>query len=167
MTWKEKQHVIDRVYAHFCGHSTYKDIKQLLQRNNLWYEQSNSYQSQILETCQHCSIVAPPSGMRPVSLSSMSLLLNGVLCVDHLYLGRATVVHVMDSVTRYSTGCVVETPNMASAINAFDTTWISQFWSPGAVVADKAFQNSEFIDYLKVQDIKIHSIPIDATTRTF
>ena len=160
LKWKEEQHVIDPVHEHVCGHSTYKDIKLLLQRNKLWDEQCNSYLSHILETCQHCLIITPPSGMRPVSLRTMSRGFNDVVCVDHMDLAKATLFHVMDAVSRYSSGCVVDTPNMEPAIDAFDSTWISQFWSPGAVVADKAFQNSEFTEYLQAQHIKIHPIPL-------
>lgn len=52
-----------------------------------------------------------------VSLSSMSREFNQLVCVDHMFLDEFKVFHIMDSVTRYSSGVVVPDTTMRMHIN--------------------------------------------------
>lgn len=158
-TWKEQRRILDRVRSHVCGHSSYQDMKLLLQRNGLWDTQIQDYLLQMIEKCDHCALVSPSDNTIKVSLSSMTRGFNDLVCVDHLYLDRITVMHVMDATTRYSAGSVVSSPNTADTITVFEAVWIAQFWAPSHVLGDNAFSNNEFKQYLDSHGITFRSIP--------
>lgn len=101
-SWKTIKHIVDKVHRHVCGHSPYSDIKLLLIRNEFWNETVERYLSEIVEKCSGCRHMSLLVGTRKVSLSSMSRSFNELVCVDHFYLNDICVLHVMDSVTRYS-----------------------------------------------------------------
>lgn len=150
--------IIDRVHRHACGHSNFEDIKLLLERNKIWTSDYAKYLSHLLEECQHCAVTKTPSGSRPVSLSSMSRIFNDVVCLDHFFPDNLDVLHIMDAQTRYSAGSIVPSTSMSHAIPVFESQWMSQFWPPDAVQADKAFDNNEFQQYLKVYDVSFRPI---------
>ena len=139
---------VDKVHRHVCGNSTFDDIKVLLDRNGLWTEDCAEYLSKLLESCEHCHAVRKPQKPRTVFLNILNREFNEVVFVDHMFLDDLIVFHVMDSKTRYYTGVVVESTSMSYAIAAFDSCWLSLFWSPVSVQADKAFQNDAFNEYL-------------------
>lgn len=65
----------------------------------------------------------------------------------------------MDLVYRFSTVDVVETANLQDAVVAFEASWISQFWYPDALQADKAFQVGDFRKYADEIGISIREVP--------
>lgn len=134
LKWPEKQKIIDKVHKHVCGHSTYADMKIVLQKNKLWDEQCGRYLKTKTESCEHCILFRPPEGSRKVSLGSLSRNFNDITCIDHLFLDQLAVCHSMDSVTRYSAGAVVDWPNMENLITVLDAHCISPFWSPNSIV---------------------------------
>lgn len=159
LSWNDKKNIINRVHKHTCGHSNYKDIKLLLQRNKIWDENCVGFLSYLLESCPHCAVVSQPSRNRTVSLRSMSSNFNDVVCVDHFFLNNMDVFHAMDYHTRYSAGTIVESPNMEYAIQFLEAGWISPFWTPAAIRGDQAFNNSIFLGYLSSHSIYFQPIP--------
>eukprot|EP00171_Calliarthron_tuberculosum_P001315 IDg1315t1 len=158
-TWKETKMIIDKVHRHVCGHSTYTDMKILLDRNGLLTAEAQKYLSRTLEKCTSCSTTHEPKQARKVSLSSMSRAFNNVVCIDHFHLDDYRVCHIMDSVTRYSVGKVVSTTSMIEAIEAFESHWISAFWTPDQCLFDQAFNNDIFKNYLLKLNISPRAIP--------
>ena len=145
--------IIDIVHRHVCGHSSYNDIKTLLDRNGIWNEDTKRYLAQTIETCKSCKHTSEPTGMRKVSLSSMSREFNDLVCVDHLFIDRACIFHAMDSASRYSVGTLVPDTSMLQAVTAFEAHWVSQFWAPTKVLFDPGFKGIELTKYL--QDVGI------------
>ena len=111
---------MDKVHKHACGHSTYLDIKVLLERNLLWNGQVDKYLQSVLENCTACVTTAKPKGARKVSLSAMTRSFNEVVCVDHMFLDQYSVMHIMDAASRYSVGAVVEDTSMQKVVLVFD-----------------------------------------------
>ena len=157
--WAELKAIVDKVHHHVCGHSNYHDIQILLDRNGLWNADVRKYLSTVLYTCSSCTVVQEPKGRRPVSLSSMSRDFNQLVCVDHLFVDSHKVFYCMDSVTRYSAGCVVTDTTMQASISTFDLHWITPFWIPQTVLFDQAFNNTEFTAYLSCLGINSRPIP--------
>ena len=65
----------------------------------------------------------------------------------------------MDVATRFSTGSIVDSTSMKSAIFQIELTWISQFWPPTAIQADGAFVNDEFKAFLNQYGIEFRPVP--------
>lgn len=157
--WKEAKRVIDRVHRHVCGHSTFSDMKLLLQRNDLWSEAIEKYLLKTIETCTNCKATSDPKPARKVSLSTLNRSFNDKICIDHMFLGDNAVIHIMGSTVRYSVGMIVPDTSMQHAICALESQWISQFWMPGGVIFDQAFDNSIFRSYLNKCDIEPIALP--------
>ena len=157
--WSEIKKIVDKVHKHVCGHASYTDIKTLLERNKLWNPAVHKYLSTTVERCPSCNVTAEPKQERQVSLSTLNRSLNDVVCIDHLFLGNCSVIHIMDTATRYSVGQVVPDTSMTAAVLAFEAGWISQFWAPSNVVFDRAFENEEFRRYLSLHEISARDIP--------
>eukprot|EP00171_Calliarthron_tuberculosum_P022021 IDg22021t1 len=157
--WSTKKKVIDKVHRHVCGHSSFNDIKILLERNGMWCSSVQKYLCSVLETCSYCKTTSEPKPSRKVSLSSMSRTFNKVVCIDHLFLRENRVFHAMDSTTRYSAGTDVQDMSMLASIVAFESQWISQFWIPETVLADKAFDNDMFKSFTSKYGIKLKILP--------
>eukprot|EP00737_Agarophyton_chilense_P004521 gb/GEZJ01005755.1/.p1 GENE.gb/GEZJ01005755.1/~~gb/GEZJ01005755.1/.p1 ORF type:complete len:279 (-),score=33.01 gb/GEZJ01005755.1/:824-1660(-) len=68
-------------------------------------------------------------------------------------------MHLMDLITRYSSALVVTSTSLTEAIFAFEASWLSQFWYPDSIRADKAFQVGSFKRYAKKLGIPIHRVP--------
>eukprot|EP00171_Calliarthron_tuberculosum_P017605 IDg17605t1 len=62
--WAELKKIVDKVHKHVCGHSSYSDIKILLQRNNLWNHEVMKYLSEQIETCGKCATTSLPKQSR-------------------------------------------------------------------------------------------------------
>lgn len=157
--WKDLKNIVDKVHKHVCGHSTYSDIKILLERNELWNAHVDKYLQRTLEECTACRTTARPKTDWKVSLSPMSRSFNEVVCVDHMFLDQHCVMHIMDTASRYSVGAVVQDTSMREAILVFDAHWLTPFWTPLTVAYDRAFKNSIFAEYLRQQDIEARPLP--------
>lgn len=88
----------------------------------------------------------------------MSRTFNDIVCIDHLFLEQHDVIHFMDAQTRYSSGLLVPTTNMRDAIYGFETKWKAEFWPPDCVQGDKAFSNTDFKNYLKLNDVSFRLV---------
>lgn len=64
----------------------------------------------------------------------------------------------MDLVSRYSSAHVVTSINLKEAVIAFEAPWVSQFWYPDSIRADKAFQVGTFKEYAEKLYIPIHPV---------
>ena len=151
-SWKMVKHTVDKVHKHVCGHAPYSDIKLLLYRNNFWNDSVERYLNDLVEKCSGCRRTSLPEGTRKFSLSSMSRYFN-VVCVDHFFLHGLCMFHAMDSVTRYSACSIVPDTKLSSAVLAFESCWVNQFWPPTTVVGDVAFGHDEFKQFLTTLDI--------------
>lgn len=49
--------------------------------------------------------------------------------------------------------------SLQSSIYAFESYWVSQFWTPGSVHADDAFNRRAFLDYLAEHDMDMWAVP--------
>ena len=157
--WPEVKKIVNKVHKHVCGHSTYSDIKTLLERNKLWNEEVQNYLTHILEACTACSTTSKPKPTRKVSLSALTRDFNNVVCIDHFHLGDSRVLHIMDSVSRYSVGEVVDNTSMIQAIPLFESLCITPFRVPEDVLFDPAFDNTDFKDCLTSHGINARPIP--------
>lgn len=157
--WSNRQRIIDRVQNHVCGHSTYSDMRTLLERNKPWDENTQKYLFQLVSNCMHCSATSTPPPNRRVFLASLSREINEVLCIDHFFLDSLTVFHCMDVATHFSAGSIVESTSMESAIHSIELIWFSQFWTPSFFQADGTFQNDQFKPFLKRYEIELRPVP--------
>ena len=157
--WSKVKGIVDKVHKHVCGHATLTDIRILLERNDMWNAAVEEYVSQLLQRCRSCRATAPPQPSRKVSISSLSKSLNEVVCVDHFYLENFRLFHAMDLTTRFSAAYVVSTASMDDSVMAFEACWLSQFWIPESVRADKSFLCGSFESFCDSRDIKISPVP--------
>ncbi len=96
------------------------DMKTLLERNNLWNHEVETYLNRIVNSCSNCARCYEPKQARKVSLSSLNRSFNDVSCIDNFHLGNMRICHIMHAATRYSVGAVVSDTGMESAINVLD-----------------------------------------------
>lgn len=83
-----------------------------------------------------------------------------MLCLDHIYLGSVRLFHAMEHSTRFSAAYLFQDASMDQAVIGFQSCWISQFWLPSTVRADKAFMVGSFRQFCKDRDIKLAPIPL-------
>lgn len=159
LPWKDVKRTIDKVHTHVCGHANYTDFKLLLQRNNMWNEQVDTYVTNIISNCPSCNSTAHPQPKRMVSISTLSKKFNQILCVDHFYLDDVCSVHFMDLVSRFSTAQIVENTNQHDVVPPFESTWIPHFWYPESIRGDQAFGQGSFFKYMKSIDIIFELVP--------
>ena len=114
---EKRKLIIDKVHNHVFGHSSFTDIKSLLERNGIWNDDAHKCLSTIIETCSSCNETSLPKQARKVLISSMSREFNEVVCIDHLFLDEVPVFHAKDSVTRYSVGTIVPDTKLLHAIS--------------------------------------------------
>lgn len=159
LSCSDTKKIVDKIHRHVCGHSSYSDIKILLERDGIWNETVAKYLAGTIDSCSACRATALPKPTRKVSLSSMSREFNSLVCIDHFYLDELCVFHVMDSVTRYSVGSCMPDTTMYSSILAFESGWMSEFWTPNSVLYDPAFKNEEFQSWIAGYEISARPIP--------
>ena len=156
---KKTQRLIDKVHKHVCGHSNYRDIQPLLERNNIWSEECKKYLTDILETCPGCHATELPSQPRTVSIANLSRDFNQLVFVDHFFQDELSVFHVIDAKSTYSSGSVVNSLSLSDAVASFETSWMSQFWAPVQCQGDQAFTGPEFQEYLKAMGTEFRASP--------
>lgn len=66
-----------------------------------------------------------PEPSRIVSLGSVFRNFNDLLNVDHVYLAKNIVFHLISNVTRYSSGGVVPSTAIIEAIAVPESTWMN------------------------------------------
>lgn len=157
--WPQIRRIVDKVHKHVCVHSTYSDMRTLLQRNKLWNDQAQNYLSQIVSECPDCKASSTPPPNRRVSLASLNREFNDVLCLDHMFLDKTTVLHMMDVSTRFSVGTVVDSTSMENVIYHLENLWFSQFWPPNSIHVDGAFQNEIMKLFLSRYDVEMRPVP--------
>ena len=75
--------IIRRVHEHVCGHTSYKDMYTLVQRNNLWADNTKKYNAFHNRKCPQCIKTKARKGPSPVSLSRINAKFNESVCVDY------------------------------------------------------------------------------------
>lgn len=143
----KRKSIVDNGHQHVGGHYSFTNMKMLFDRTEIRSANEHKYLSSVIETCANCLKNCLPQPARKVSLSFMSRDFNDVVCVDHLLLDELLVFHAIDSVTRYSVGCVVPDTKICRAVKALDSLWISQFWNPVKIRFNPAFKVDEFKNY--------------------
>lgn len=156
--WPRLRRIIDRVHKHVCGHASFSYMRTLLLRNKLWTPKVQSYLVEKVTECTDCRASSTPPPNRRVSLSFLDRTFNEVVCIDHFFLDDHILFHSMDSATRYSAAHIVSSTSMHDAIYSFECIWLSQFWPPGAIHADGAFQTEEFEQFLIKHDIMLRPV---------
>lgn len=131
----------------------------LLEHNNMWSPEVNKYLPSIIENYSRCEATAEPKPSIKVSLSFLSFEFNIVVCVDHLHLCELQVFHIMDLITWYVVGAVVDSIAISEAFTSFESQWVSLFRYPQTVLFDLSFQNDEFTNYLSSCDVDWRPIP--------
>lgn len=136
-------------------------MRMLLSRNGQWNGIVRKFLANFIAECCDCKAALSPPDRR-VSLSSLDLVLNDIVCVDHFRLENVTLLHVMDMATRFSAAHFVTSTAINSAIYPFKHVWISQPWPPDAVHVDRAFHNEK----LKISVVRYNTqIRLVATRR--
>lgn len=103
---------------------------------------------------------APPQPNQKVSISSsLSKEFYEIVFIDHFYLDNDRVMHTMDLVSSYLAAHIFEYSSMSDAVTSFEASCATQFWIPQSIIADKAFDNNEFHQYLKDMNIQFSSVP--------
>lgn len=138
---KNIQKIVEKVYKHVCGHSSYSDINTLLDRSKLSNVEVNKFLFRVIENFPNCVVTSEPKQALKVSLRFMNGELNTDFYVDHLHLLELRVFHIMNSLSRDSVGSVVELSVMPEAITSFESICVSTFRYPHAVLFDPAFDN--------------------------
>lgn len=101
-SWKTIKHTTDKVQKHVCGHSSYFNMKLLLIKNDFWNDAVKRYLTDGAEKFAGFCHTSMPQNTRRVPLSSLSLSVNELVCIVYVYLLKVCSLHVIDSVTRYS-----------------------------------------------------------------
>lgn len=148
------------MHEHTCGHASYQDIKTILTRINVWDDTTRLYIEQLSNNWPNFIITKPPKGYRPLSLCRMNAFFNDLVHKIHLFLDHNMAFFVMDSATRFTTGCVAQSTNYEEAILAFVTFWLTQIWCPGKIQHDKAFVKEEFGEFRKYLNISTKPTPL-------
>lgn len=156
--WKNIQNIFYKAHRHVCRHTSNSDIKNLLDWNKLWNDEENNYLSRVIENCVNCVATSEPKQARKVFLSFTNRDLNTVDCISPLPLGRLRVFHVIDSVSRYCVGSVVESTVVAEAITSFESLWFPPFWYPYTVFFDPVFDNDTSRHFFSMCDVEARPI---------
>ncbi len=119
--WSDAKKIVDKVRKHVCGHAKLRDMQTLLERNNLWNHEIETYLNRIVNSCSNCARCFEPNQAWKVSLSSPTIFFNDVACIDHFHVGNMRICRIMDAATHYSVGAAVPYTGMESAINALDS----------------------------------------------
>ena len=159
MPWPKLKHLLDRIHQHVCGHGSLSDIKTLLQRNNLWTNETHQYIAKLMQDCAHCVHSSEPKPPRKVSLHMMNKQFNHTVFIDHFYLDETRLFHIMDGSTRYSSVSITPSTSMSESIIAFQSAWLNCHWIPEVVQADNAFDNAEFRAFIKTIGAKLQIVP--------
>ena len=157
--WSQLKRIVDRVHEHTCGHAIFSDIRSLLKRNQLWTSAVEHYLSTVIDKCYNFIKFSAPLPSRRVAISTLNRSFNENVCIDNFYLDDLRLLHCMDSVSRYSTCYITPSANMTDEILAFQASWLSQFWNPDYIQADKAFFNDEFQSFLRDRRIGLRPVP--------
>lgn len=110
--WREILRAVNKVHEHVCRHSTYSDMRTPLQRNERWKEQTRNYLSTVISQCPYSAVTSIPFPSRLVSLASLNWDVNDVICMDHMFLDKIIVIHMMDVATRSSAKVVIDSTSM-------------------------------------------------------
>lgn len=147
------------MHRHICGHSPYSDMKLLLTRNKFWNEDVERYLNETVEKSPEIRPTCWPQSTRKVSLSSLSRSFDGLVCIGHFYMAHLCLLHITDSVMRYSSCAIDCSVCMPDAVLAFESCWLRKFWPRTAVLGDPTFSNGKFFQYLSSLFIEAKSIP--------
>lgn len=71
--WSQIRIVIDKVHRHVGRHSTYSDMRTLLQRKHLWCGHAQHYSSDLIRRCASCISSSHPPSTRKVALGLLNL----------------------------------------------------------------------------------------------
>lgn len=157
--WHEIKALVDKVHKHVCGHASLRDMKILLERNDIWSYDVRAYLHQTISVRHQCRVTDEPKGMRKVSLHDLSSTFKNRVCVDHLFLDSHALIHFMDTSTRLSHGTVVQTRSFAEAIEFFELVLVSQYGYSKSILADQAFNTDEFTEYANSVGMKLLPVP--------
>lgn len=140
---------------HKYGHSTYSDIRKILQCNKIWSVDMQRYLGENKRRFTTCVASYTLLISRMVAMSSSNRKLNDVVTINHFYLNQMRPFHCMAVlICIFGTICYC-----FSATVAFETTYIAQCWPPFAVQGDQSFEKRKFLDYLDPQGTIFHPVP--------
>lgn len=126
-SWPTPKAIVDRIHCHICGHARYSDIRTLLQRNNLWSQDVETYLISVISKFRACRATSPPHQTRKISLSSLSRQFNETVCIEHMYPGSQRITHLMDARTRLSAGMIAYSASLTSATHALTLCWFTPY----------------------------------------
>lgn len=81
-----------------------------------------------------------------------------VLLLDQLYLDSTTIIHRMNSPTRYSAGAAMTCTDLETIICIIELIQFLQLWPPSFIRTDGAFQNKIDQRFLNHYDILLRSV---------
>lgn len=72
-----------------------------------------------------------------------------MVTVGHMFMGCATLLHMMDVATRFSAAYVVISTALDEAIIGFESCWLALFWSPSSIQGDRASEKPQVIEFVQ------------------
>lgn len=108
--------------------------------NNSEYGNDGELKEEIKKTSNDCKIcarykVVPP---RPVVDLPLSASFNQTVCMDIKFIRGKPILHIIDSLTRFSASSVLPSKDANAVIENIFKTWISIFGSPGMFLSDNS-----------------------------
>lgn len=126
--WDTVRGIIDRVYKHICGHSSFCDMRLVLEHNSLWSHLLAKCLSNMLYTCSGCHAASRPPLSRKLSIRSLSREFNDKVWIDDVFPDGIRVFHAIYSSSRYSSGLFCDDEYIFASSYALETVWIALFW---------------------------------------
>lgn len=157
--WPDDKPLNEEVRLHCCGHASYTEMEIFLQRYGLWSDCIAHYVTDVSSRCKGCRAHARPAQARNVPLTNLSRSLNEMVFVDHFYLDKMCLIHVMVAASLFSTASIVPERSVRSSILSFDSTWPSHIWSRGQINGDPTFNNYFFRLYNSSMDSTFRVVP--------
>lgn len=102
-----------------CVHAASSNIHTLLERNDIGNDDVYDYSVSITIKSTPCNDTSKIVESRKISFSSISVSFNGIFCINHFYMDRMNLFHVIDISSQISAATVVPDASLKSAVIAF------------------------------------------------
>ena len=118
---------------------------------------------EVVDNCEVCQKMRRPPP-RPKVCLPLSSRFNEVVAMDIKYINSTPVLHLIDTFTRFSMGCVMTSKSAPAIIEAIFAIWITIFGRPQKFFSDNGleFANKEFLSLCEQYEIKAKVSPVEA-----
>ena len=131
----EKEAVAIKLHKQF-GHPIDSDrLKKLLRDAQIADTELEEAVDKITETCNTCARYKK-ANLRPVVAFDLGKEFNDVLALDLKFINKYIILHMIDTFTRYSQACIVESKKKEVIVRAILQHWVSIFGAPSSIFSD-------------------------------